>query len=479
MARMAHPEAAVAERARAIIADPSRKRIVVFGIGAHGGGRATIAWFIRHGAQVTAVDGKRKEELTETLRKLPRTKRLIFVFGEPQLKDFTDADLVVQNPAIRHTAPPLVAARKAGVPIVNEATVFFLRSAAPIIGVTGTKGKSSTSSLIAAMVAKRFPKTVLAGNIRDTVMLDVVDGLTERAPAVLELSSWQLEGLTIVRTSPTVAVVTNVLDDHLDRYDGKAAYAAAKAIIWRFQRKDDTVILNRDNRYTHGWAKSVRSRLLWFSLQPFATGDGAFLHRGRLVLRLDGKETTLMRASSLPVPGEHFVGNVLAAALAAVVVGVRVKKIAAAARSFPGVAGRLDSVRTLRGVRYYNDTTATAPDATIAALRAFRKKPVLIVGGVDKRLPYARLARVIGERARVIIMLPGTATVKMQHVLKKLGRSWTDASSMEEAVRSAAERARAGDVVLLSPGAASFGLFRHEFDRGEKFVRAVMSLPRR
>lgn len=468
-----------ADRATSIIGDPRGKRVVVFGIGQHGGGRATIAWFLRHGATIVATDGKTKEELRTTLAKLPRTKRLTFVFGKPRLRDFTTADLVVQNPAIRHDAPALVAARNAGVPIVNEATVFFLRSRAPIIAVTGSKGKSSTSSLLAAMVARRFPKTVLAGNIRDTVMLDVVDGLGADARPVLELSSWQLEGLPIVRQSPHIAIVTNVLDDHLDRYDGKASYAEAKALIWRFQKKEDTVILNRDNAYTRSWASRVRSQLLWFSLKPFPRGDGAFLERGVLKVRTEGKTQTLLNASSLPVPGEHFVANVLAAALAAHVAGVPLVKIARAARTFAGVAGRLEYLRTVRGVRYYNDTTATAPAAAIAALRAFPKKPILIAGGTDKKLPYAALARAMAARARVIVLLPGTATAKMRTTLIALGRTWVDASSMDEAVRTAAAHAKRGDVVVLSPGAASFGLFRHEFHRGEMFVKAVNALARR
>lgn len=469
----------VAERARAVIARPRGKRVVVFGIGLHGGGRATIAWFVRHGAHVVAVDAKKKEELSATLVQLPRTKRLAFVFGAPRLRDFASADLVVQNPAIPRTAPALAAARNAGVPIVNEATVFFLRAACPIIGVTGTKGKSSTSSLIAVMLARQYPKTVLAGNIRDTLMLDVVDGLQAAVPTVLELSSWQLEGLPIVRRSPHIAVVTNVLDDHLDRYDSKRDYAEAKALIWRFQNARDVVVLNADDRAARAWAKRVRSRILWFSLKPLQRGDGAFLERGRLRLRLDGAATTLLDAKELRVPGKHFVANALAAALAAASAGVSVARIAAAARAFRGVAGRLEHLRTSRGVRYYNDTTATAPEATVAALNAFRDKPILIAGGVDKNLPYSAMARAMARHSRLIILLPGTATTKIQRTLQMLHRSWIDVGSMEEAVRVAAHHAKSGDIVLLSPGAASFGLFQHEFHRGAQFTHAVNALGRR
>lgn len=305
-------------------------------------------------------------------------------------------------------------------------------------------------------------------------MLSIVDKLKKDSIVVLELSSWQLEPMAWATMSPHIAVVTNLLDDHLDRYTSRVAYYRAKSWIWQWQTKNDFVILNADNAPSRRWKGKTHSTTLWFSRTSHGKAAGAFLNRGRMMIRLHSRSSPAAFVNDLRVPGEHIQMDALAAVLIARLYRVPVKKIRTALRVFRGVPHRLQQIRTVRGVAYFNDTTATVPDATIAALKSFSQQPILIAGGIAKVPNYRAMASAIKQRVKYLILLPGTATEKIKKLLGTF--PYHEVGSMDAAVRTASASASDGDIILLSPGAASFGLFQHEFDRGEKFVAAVQRL---
>ncbi len=464
-----------------IVKTVRKKNVLVLGLGTHGGGVATTNWLVRHGAIVTVTDLRTRRDLQTALRQLRHRRRIRFVLGRHRMGDIRSAELIVQNPAVPNDSPYLHEARARGIPIVNEAVLFFAHCPCPIIAVTGTKGKSTTSTLIHRLLKAKYGSRVfLAGNIRTTAMLAVMDRLKPSDRVVVELSSWHLERFAEFRTSAHIAVVTNLLDDHLNRYPSRAAYHRAKSLVWRWQRPQDLVILNHDDPRERVWAKRVPSRAVWFGHRDHR-GSGAFLRGSAILFRRSRSTRILAHTNDLRLPGAHMRANALAALCVAGLHGVSAQDCKKTLRSFRGLAGRLETVRIVHGVSFINDTTATAPAASIAALETFSQSVILIAGGTDKgfrALSFRALAQAIQEQAHVCILLPGTATQKLRRELVRLGVRSVPAPTMDDAVHKAFRRARPGDVVLLSPGAASFGLFRHEFERGDAFVRAVRQLSR-
>lgn len=430
------------------------------GLGLHGGGVGVTKFFARRGARVTVTDLKPRRMLAPPLAQL-RGLAVRYVLGRHREEDFVTADLVVQNPDVPNDSPYLTAARRHRVSIETDIGIFFeLVPRKRIVGVTGTKGKSTTASLIASLLRIRHPGTVLAGNIRTSV-LEVLERVREGTPVVLELSSWQLEGLARHRKSPHVAVITNVLQDHLNRHPTLRSYIEAKRHIIRFQQPGDYAVLNADlRRYAAFRSRVGRAANRWFSWRSVPKRYSA---AWRLV-------------------GLHNLGNLAAALEVAKIYRLPQAGVLSALRAFHGLPGRLEQVRIRDDIRFYNDTTATAPDATIAAVRSFPdpEKLILIAGGTDKRLDYEPLGAFLAAYVpKALVLLPGTATDKLRMALERCGAKMPviAAHSMSAAVRQASRLAQAGDAVVLSPGAASFGLFQHEFERGERFVEAVHALP--
>lgn len=459
------------------------KRVLVFGLGVHGGGVGVTRWLVGQGARVTVTDLKRRAELASSLAQL-RGLRITYVLGRHRLSDIVASDLIIQNPGVPATSPYLAAARKRGIPIETDIGLFFTICPAPIIGVTGTKGKSTTTTLIGECFRAARRPPLVAGNIRRSPF-DGLRSLTAKTPVVLELSSWQLEGLVAHTISPAVAVMTNVSADHLDRYPSFGAYVAAKELIWKFQTTSDVCILNRDNPLTRRMGARVPGRRLWFSRRPFAGENGCCVRAGWIVYRAAGREERVLPVRQLQVYGEHNLENVLAAVAAARVSGVPLAAVRRAVKNFRGIPDRLERIRTLDGVTYYNDTTATAPAAAMQALATLGRHPrgkhiVLIAGGADKALPFTEFARQVRRYCATVILLPGSATPKLAAALRRAGVTVSvPVGSMKQAVVQAQAAARAGESVLLSPGCASFGLFQNEFDRGEQFRSAVRALTKR
>ncbi len=446
------------------------------GLGLHGGGVSAARFFVKQGARVIVTDLKTKKQLQASLEKL-KGLPIEYILGKHREQDFAEADLIIQNPGVPNSNPYLQLARDNNIEIENEASIFFLFSPAPIIGITGTKGKSTVTSLVGEIIKHKYPQTVVAGNIRTLAMLDVLPRIKRITPVVLELSSWQLEGLDKHQVSPRFAVITNVLDDHLNRYSTFQEYRQAKSIIFKYQKKDDLVVLNYDNPATKKFGARAKSRLVWFSMKKFPDQamNGAFIDEDSINYRNNGRDIMIMPISEIQIPGDHNIQNILAAV--ALTLGYRVDRqaIRKAVRRFKGIPDRLETIAEIKGVKYINDTTATAPVATQAALQALGNQSIiLIAGGQDKSLDYESLGRLIDKRIKHLILLPGTASKKIRSAVSNV--KITAVMNMEKAVSEAAKSSRPDDVVLMSPAAASFNLFANEFDRAEHFIKAVNNL---
>ncbi len=471
------------------------RRVLVVGLGLHGGGLGVTRFLLQQGAEVTVTDLRTAEELAPSLEALAG-EPVRYVLGEHRLEDFLQADMVVRNPAVPRNSPYLEAARRRGIPVEMEMTLFFERCPGPILAVTGTKGKSTTTALLGELLRRRYPDVVVAGNIRVSA-LGSLPGITPETPVVLELSSWQLEGLEERGLCPHLAVVTNLYRDHMNRYASWEEYVRAKQGIYRSQGPGDLVVLNADDPIVRTFSRDAPGQVAWYGLdlhqvegmlysgdgEPLSGGRGATVLWDEEVVWLDqaGRLLPLYPRSQLRLPGRHNLSNALAATTAALLYGLAPDEIAAGIAAFEGLADRMEVLATLDGVTYINDTTSTAPAAAIAALQSLDGEVVLIAGGADKRLEYGEWAAVVGRRVRGLVLLEGSATSKMVQALQEAGCRVPlvgPLDDLREAVLQARALARPGDTVLFSPGCASFGLFLHEFDRGERFRQVVAELAR-
>ena len=479
--------------------DFKNKRITVMGIGLHGGGVGVIKFLVGQGAKVLATDLKNKEELKESLEKLAGLENIEYVLGEHRLKDFIETEMVIKSPAAPEDSKFLAVARAKNIPIESDIGIFFELCPAPIIGITGTKGKSTTATLLACLLSKKFSHVVLAGNIRTSV-LEKLPEITKDSIVVLELSSWQLADARQHKKSPNVAVLTNIFEDHLNRYAGFTEYLEDKKLIFKFQKPKDYLFLNYNEPILKELAKETKSKVYFYS----SDGDnlfqtdlpklrqesrfGAYIKRDKIYF--GSNEEKICDLTNIKLFGRHILNNILAAVSVAKLYDLPNKEIASALIDFPGLEGRLQLIAEKKGIKYFNDTTATNPDAAIAALNALsdkwpdiKERLVLIAGGTDKDLNFQELAKQIVEKCKALILFAGTATDKIEKEIEKWLKANKStelkiekADSMEKAVSLAVKLTVKGHIVLLSPGCASFGLFKHEFDRGERFNRAVSLL---
>jgi UDP-N-acetylmuramoylalanine--D-glutamate ligase len=454
------------------------RRVLVMGLGTRQGGVGVTRYLVRQGAEVTVTDLRTSGDLQQALDELdglPVRYRL----GGHRNEDFDSAELVVRNPGVPLTSPWLQRACERGVPIEMEMSLFFRACPAPIIGITGTKGKTTTATLCARILRQMRTDTILAGNM-GTSALDQLDQIEPDTPVVIELSSWQLEGLATYEMSPDIAVLTNISEDHLNRYDSLEDYIEAKRHITRFQGPEDWLVVNRNDPACWDSRRVSEARVVPFG--TLANGeDGAGIEDQTLTWRWNGTWHELLRASDLPLPGEHAIRNALAAAAAALTAGASIHHVRAGLLAAEPVPDRQELVATIDGVDYINDTTATAPAAAIAALRTYAGRPiVLIAGGAGKGASLEEFAEIAARQATSIVLLDGDETPNLNQLLRTCGarRVSQPMQSMEGAVQLARDWSAPGGVVLLSPACASFGLFRDEFDRGAQFREAVHHLDR-
>lgn len=424
------------------------KRVTVAGLGRFGGGISVSRWLVEQGAQVLVTDRDPAEKLAGSVKQLEGLP-ISFRLGEHREEDFTAADLVVASPAIPPSNVYLQAATKAGVPVTTEIRLFVERCPAEIIGITGTKGKSTTTAMLGAILAKRF-KTWVGGNIGKSLLGELAN-IEKTDLVVLELSSFMLEHLGAMRWSPHIAVVTMLAADHLEWHGSAEAYWEAKKNIVRFQRPDNFAVLNEENGATMELSRATPARVVTFGLA------------GR-------------RPFDLIVPGRHNQLNAQAAYATAALLGVTWDEAQDALQGFPGLPHRLQLVHeTANGVRYFNDSIATIPDAAVAALESFPPRKVIqIVGGYDKGLALTAMCNALVERAKAVLCIGATGKA----IIETVGQSgltgaatFYDCGDLQTAMKLARSIATPGDVVLLSTGCASYDQFTHFEERGEAFGR--------
>ncbi len=453
--------------------DCKGKKVVIMGLGINkeGSGVSSALFFARMGAKVLVTDLKPRSFFTAQIKKLSVYKNICFVFGKHNESDFKNADLIIKNPDVPKSSVYLALARKNNIPIHNDWSVFLSLNDNPFIGVTGTRGKSTTTTLIYEML-RNTVSVKLCGNVGISP-LAIIEKIKPQDIVVAELSSWNLQQFDVVKESPHIAVITNLFPEHLNKYKHLQEYYGDKEKIFKYQAKHDALIANRDNKEVVKRVTKAKSRIVWFSQKPFK-GDGAYIKNGHIIFSFAGTLEKVCSVKDIAILGAHNRENVLAAVCVAIISSVSFKDIRTAISGFHGVPNRLELVREVKGVTYYNDTTATSPDAVIAALRALNSKNIILLsGGTDKKLEYSIMAKEFKKYNPKIIFFAGTATEKIKKELKKYPHILGEVHSMKEAMLLARAHAKKGDTVLLSPGAASFGIFKNEFDRGAQFCKLV------
>ncbi len=457
-----------------LASDLAGRRVTVMGLGLFGGGVGVTRFLVRQGARVTATDLKDDAALAESLAKLDGLPVTCHLGGHVEA-DFTDADLLVVNPAVPDESPFLARARAAGVPLETEINLFFKLCPAPIVGVTGSNGKSTAASLAAHLLEAGPRRVWLGGNIGRSLLEDL-DAIRPTDIVVLELSSFQLERLEPTGLSPAVAIVLNLRPNHLDRHGTMERYARAKQPILIHQRPGDAALLSADCPIVSAWADLGSGRKLFFSTQH-PVERGAWLEGDQGLWRDGGEPQPLFRRSALILRGQHNAANALAAAGAAILCGVAPEAIGPRIASFRPLEHRLEFVRSLDGVDYYNDSKATTPEAAIAGVEAFDEPVVLIAGGYDKHVPFGGFGRVVAQRAKAVILLGATAGQISDAIAAAGGGAPTHlVSSLADAVATARRLAAPGDVVLLSPACASYDMFQNYEHRGTLFKQLVREL---
>lgn len=427
------------------------KKITVMGLGLLGRGIGDAAFLAECGADVIVTDLKTTEQLADSIEQLKEYTNITFVLGEHRMEDFENRDIILVAAGVPMDSPYVAHARAAGVRCTQSAALFAKLSGIPIIGVTGTRGKSTTTGMIHHVlntVTDGAP-VLLGGNVRGVSNLQLLKDVHEDSIAVMELDSWQLQGFGWEKISPHIAVFTTFMPDHLNYYGGDMdAYFADKANIFLNQEESDVLVTTAE---VFEWAKK------------FAEGK-------RITL---GQEVVLTDSSVLPgdcllaMPGEHNRLNAALAYEALKATSLTEEEIFEGLTTFSGLPGRLEYLKEVDGVKIYNDNNATTPAATIAGIRAVAdgKNVILIMGGADKGIDMSELLSEIPKYCKQVVLLPGTGTERIKNEIEG---EVTD--SMEEAVKTALGHASRGDTILFSPAFASFGLFKNEYDRNDQFV---------
>ncbi len=438
------------------------KRVTVVGMARSGIAAARALDAL--GAQVTITDKKPLADLAAQVKALHNDRIVVEAGGHPE-RIFLETDLIVLSPGVPKIAL-ILKAREQGVPVISELELAWLLSESPYIGITGTNGKSTVTTLVGLMLAKAGKKALVAGNIGNALTEDVTL-LRGQDWIVAELSSFQLEDIETFR--PRIAAILNVTQDHLDRYPDLAAYGEAKARVFMNQQKDDVLVLNFDDPEVKAFAQRTAATIVPFS-RLLRFNPGACVHDGQLLYNNE----RVIRTDEIRIKGVHNLENALAAAALSLLAGADLASVAAVLREYPGLEHRLEFVRKRNGVNYINDSKGTNVGAVAKSVEGFTHPILLIAGGLDKGSDFSPLYNLFAEKVKLLILI-GKAAEKMEEVLGSATET-VRAASLEEAVRIAAEQAQLGDVVLLSPACASFDMFKDFEDRGRKFKEAVKKL---
>jgi len=441
--------------------------VLVVGLGRSG---VASALFLKsRGASVTVSDSKPEDQLRNEIPAL-LDQGIAVETGRHGDRTFRNQDLIVVSPGVPVDAPPLVQARTLGEPVIGEIELAAEFLPGPIIAITGSNGKTTTTTLVGEILSRSAQKTLVGGNI-GTPAISLVENATPDTVVVLEVSSFQLETIRAFR--PKVAVILNITPDHLDRHRTFQAYVDAKARIFENQQREDFAVLNADDPTCAELAGRPRSTLNWFSRKR-EVDRGAFVRKGEIVFRRQGSEHAVMPVSEVPLKGAHNVENVLASICVGELMGCPVECIRSAVREFKAVEHRLEFVAKINGVDYYNDSKATNVDATIKALESFPGNIHLILGGKDKGSDYSVLNGLLRERVKSVYTI-GAAAEKIESQIKNAVKIIAS-GTIETAVKQASAAAQPGDVVLLAPACASFDQFQNYEHRGRVFKELVTNL---
>lgn len=455
------------------------KKVLVFGLGLNDGGLGMVEFFLAQGAKVTITDGKSEEQLASTLEKLKeKGGDLTFHLGGHIDKDFIDNDIIIRNPAIKPDNPYLKLAKDAGKTIEMEISLLFRLCPCKIIGISGTKGKSTTTTLIYLMLKERYgDKVILAGNIGKSAIRELPT-LTSDNLVVLEISSFQLDVMRDAKQSPHAGLLTNIYEDHLNWHKDLEDYISCKKTIYAFQQEGDVACLNIDDLRISDMvpeAEATGATVVTFSSK---NKTATYYRNG---LQVFEREEELLTLDTMIVDGEHNYHNALGAIALARQFEVSVDQILYVLKAFTGVEGREQLVREINGIKIYNDTTATAMEAMLAAMNRFgpkySKKIIMISGGMDKGMDYSHVAPYWKNDLKALILLEGTASEKMAVAMADSDVPVHKYYGIfKDAVDKAYSLAEPGDMIILCPGGTSFNMFANEFDRGRQFNDLVNAL---
>lgn len=438
------------------------KKVLVVGMGR--AGLAAAKLLKDRGARVTINDRKGKEELREAFKELEGRGIRIETGGHP-LELLEDMELIVVSPGVSPNIPLLERAKERKIPIIDELELASSFLKIPIIAVTGTNGKTTTTTLIGEILKEEGKRVAVAGNIGHPLSSCIGE---DYELIVSEVSSFQLERIKTFH--PLISIMLNIAPDHLDRYQDMDEYIEAKKRIFMNQRKDDFAILNRDD--PHCRTLSTEAKKIFFSQEELE--EGVYLKEGKVMARLSGRLQKIICSEEIGIKGLHNLENVLAVTAACLILRVKVESIRKVLKEFKGIPHRMEFVREIEGVRFVNDSKATNVSAVMKSLASFKEPIILIAGGRDKGLDYSPLRPLVEERVKVLILL-GEAKEKIARALSPYKRIKTT-EDMKEAVAMAFELAKEGDCVLLSPACSSYDMFRDFEERGEVFKEAVRRL---
>lgn len=443
------------------------KRVLVVGLGRSG---VAAALFLQdHGARVVVSDTKSEAQLQKEISLLLE-RGISLETGQHSERTFRDQDLIVVSPGVPSDQPQLQHARAMGIPVIGEVELAFRFLQGKIIAITGSNGKTTTTTLVGEILSKSGRKTLVGGNI-GTPVISLAEKSSPEHLVVLEISSFQLE--TIQQFRPWIAAILNITPDHLDRHRTFQAYIDAKARIFENQQPGDFALLNADDPTCLPLKNKSKGSVYWFSRkQPVE--NGTYVRDEQIIFRSSGRDVPVLPVKEIQLKGAHNLENVLAAACAGMLAGCEAQQVRKAVAEFGGVEHRLEPVATIHGVAYYNDSKATNVDATIKALESFPGSIHIILGGKDKGSDYTVLVPLLRERAKGVYLI-GAAAGKIASQIQGATRI-VHSGTLDRAIRQAAEAAGSGDIVLLAPACASFDQFENYEQRGRIFKEIVQAL---
>lgn len=448
------------------------KEIVILGFATEG--ESSAAFLLKKGAKVFVFDPRAREKFDEEKIDEFEKKGAVFQFGKYP-EDFSSFDLVLRTPGIRVLSEIIQKALSQNAIVTSQTQLFLELCPCSVIGVSGTKGKGTTSTLIFEMLKQQGLDAYLGGNI-GIPPLDFFDNLTSDSRVVLEMSSFQLQD---IKKSPHIAVLLMLVPEHLDYHKDTEEYLEAKRNMLKFQTEKDFAILNIDYPATRESDLFSDAKTLYVSRES-EVGEGCFVKDDKVWLRLGGVEEKIIDVAEILLPGKHNWENVCAAALAASLSGVSVENIKKVLKIFKGLPHRLELVATIKGVKYYDDSFSTTPETAIAAIQAFSEPKILILGGSSKNSDFTELGNIISSSTSIKAIIGiGEEWKKIKEKLPINDLRFTiyeNCENMKEVVQKAAEIAEIGDIVLLSPACASFGMFENYKDRGDQFKKEVNKL---